>query len=199
MSLTSSPVDWYAARAAGVVAYLLITGVVVLGIALAGRVRSQRWPRFAVEDVHRYGGTLVGIFLALHVTTIAIDSYTPFSVVDLVVPFAAGYRPFWTALGIVSAELLVAVALTNALRDRMPYSAWRRAHYLTFGVWGLASLHAVGAGTDRDSTWLSGLVLGGTLAVACALVVRLAKPPPAQRRPLTSRVSRSLGDVEPKS
>jgi sulfoxide reductase heme-binding subunit YedZ len=201
LSLTSSPVDWYAARAAGVVAYLLLTGVVVLGIALAGKVRTQHWPRFAVEDVHRYGGTLVGGFLALHVATIGIDSYTPFSVGDLVVPFAADYRPFWTALGIVSAELLVAVAVTNALRDRLSHRTWRRAHYLTFGVWGLASLHAVGAGADRDSTWFPALVLGGTVAVACALVVRLAKPPPATRRPPpAARVSTSrVGGVERKS
>ena len=32
MHLTSNPIDWYAARAAGVVAYVLLTVVVSLGI-----------------------------------------------------------------------------------------------------------------------------------------------------------------------
>ena len=33
MHLTSSPVDWYAARAAGIVAYVLLTVVVSIGIS----------------------------------------------------------------------------------------------------------------------------------------------------------------------
>src|SRR5262249_57747477 len=42
-------VDWYAARAAGVVAYLLVSASVALGLALAGKQRLERWPRFAVQ------------------------------------------------------------------------------------------------------------------------------------------------------
>jgi predicted ferric reductase len=186
MHVTSSPVDWYAARAAGIVAYMLLTVVVVIGIALAGKVRSARWPAFAVEDVHRYGGILTGAFLALHVATIAIDSYTAFSLPQLVVPFASAYRPLWTALGIVAAELLLAVAVTNWLRGRISHRLWRRAHYLTFGVWGLATLHGVGAGADGGSAWFLGLVLGGVFAVAAALAFRLATP---QRAGASSRAS----------
>ena len=82
MHLTSSPVDWYAARAAGVVAYVLLTIVVSFGLTMSSRRRLERWPRFALEEVHRFGGILVGTFIAIHVVTIAIDSYLRF--------FAAG-------------------------------------------------------------------------------------------------------------
>src|SRR5207253_8412482 len=44
--LTSSPVDWYAARSAGIVAYVLLSVVVALGLVLSGRRRLPRWPRF---------------------------------------------------------------------------------------------------------------------------------------------------------
>jgi hypothetical protein len=67
-------VDWYAARAAGVVAYLLVSASVALGLALAGKERFDRWPRFAVEDVHRFAGVLAGTFIALHVFWLAVDS-----------------------------------------------------------------------------------------------------------------------------
>ena len=109
MHLTTSPVDWYAARAAGVAAYLLLGTVVCLGLTMAGKKRLERWPRFALEDVHRFAGILTGAFLAIHVATIAIDSYTPFSLAGLLVPFVSSYRPLPVALGIVSAELLVAL------------------------------------------------------------------------------------------
>lgn len=157
MHLTSSPVDWYAARAAGITAYVLLSLVVVLGLGLASRApgrRWKRWPMFAVEDVHRVGGLLVGVFVSLHVLAIAIDSYMPFSLGQLAVPLAAGYRPIWTGLGIVAAELLVALAITNHYRRRLPYRWWRAAHYANFAVWIAATAHGLGAGTDRGAWWM---------------------------------------------
>jgi sulfoxide reductase heme-binding subunit YedZ len=166
--LTANPVDWYAARAAGIAAYVALTLVIALGLALAGKAQKRAWPRFAVEDVHRFGGLLVGWLVAVHVLTIAIDSYLPFSVGQLIVPFASRYRPLWTGLGVAAAELLVALALTNRYRPRLSHRFWRRAHYLNFAVWFAATLHGLGAGTDRSAPWLA--VLYG---VCVALVVAL--------------------------
>ena len=73
MHLTSSPLDWYAARAGGVVAYVLLSANVALGLLMTGKKSMKRWPRFALEDVHRFGGILVGTFLVLHIVAVAID------------------------------------------------------------------------------------------------------------------------------
>ena len=174
MHLTSSPVDWYAARAAGIVAYLLLSAVVVLGLTLSGRRRLPRWPRFALEDVHRFAGILTGTFVAIHVATIAIDSYTPFSLTALVVPLVSSFKPLPVALGIVSAELLVALAVTNRLRGRgLSYRAWRRAHYLAFAVWAAAAAHGITAGTDRSGAWLL-LVYGVSIAAIGGLLAARA-------------------------
>src|SRR6476660_7422050 len=72
MHLTTSPADWYAARAAGIVALVLLTAVVTLGVSLADKKRSLPLARFAVEDIHRFLGLLTGTFIAVHVVTIAI-------------------------------------------------------------------------------------------------------------------------------
>jgi sulfoxide reductase heme-binding subunit YedZ len=169
MHLTSSPVDWYAARAGGVVAYVLLTTAVLLGLTMASRRRLPRWPRIALEDVHRYAGLLTGTFITVHVLTIAIDSYLPFSLTSLVVPFIASYRALWTGLGIVAAELLIALAITNRLRAKqISQRTWRRAHYLNFAVWAAATAHGLGSGTDRSTAWLLALE-----ATAIASVVAL--------------------------
>ena len=148
MTIASFAVDWYAARAAGVVAYILVSTSVALGLLMAGRTRFERWPRFAVEDVHRFAGLLAGIFIALHVFWLAIDSQSRLTTKSIVIPFISSYRPLWTGLGIVAAELLLALAVTNHYRKRLRYSTWRRLHYLNFAVWGAATLHGLGAGTD---------------------------------------------------
>lgn len=175
MHLTSSPVDWYAARAAGVTAYLLLTGVVLLGLTMASKRRFARWPRFALEDVHRFGGLLVGAFVAIHVATIAVDSWLPFTIGSLVVPFISRYRPLWVGLGVVAAELLLALAVTNHYRRRMPYRTWRRAHYLNFVVWSTATVHGVASGTDRSAPWALAVYATAGGAVAAASVWRFSR------------------------
>jgi methionine sulfoxide reductase heme-binding subunit len=172
--MTSNPIVWDAMRASGVVAYVLLTIVVVLGLALSGRVRLP-WPRFAVEDVHRFGGLLVGTFLCVHVGAVLLDSYVPFSLGDVAIPFLSSYRPLWTALGIVAAELLLALAVTNRLRRRLPYRLWRNLHRLNLVVWVAATAHGVGSGSDRASVWLVALYLLALGAVGAAALVRLGR------------------------
>jgi methionine sulfoxide reductase heme-binding subunit len=170
MHVTSSPAIWYAARASGVAAYVVLSLVVCLGLTLGGKAQNRRWPRFSVEDIHRFGGLLVGSLIGVHVLAIAADSFLPFSLTQLLVPFTATYRPLWTGLGIAAAEILVALAITNHYRKRLPYSFWRKAHYLNFAVWGLASVHGLMSGTDRGAAWLA--ILYG-VSVASVLMLLL--------------------------
>jgi sulfoxide reductase heme-binding subunit YedZ len=175
MHLTSNPVDWYAARGAGILAYVVLSFVVVLGATMAGKKTFARWPKFAVEDVHRFAGLLVGTFVSIHIVTIAIDSYLPFSLTSLVVPLTSRYRPLWIALGVVAAELLLALAITNHYRRSISYRFWRNAHYVNFVVWTAATLHGLGSGTDRSSPWFLALFGVATGAVVAAVGASLAR------------------------
>jgi sulfoxide reductase heme-binding subunit YedZ len=170
--LTSNPVDWYAARAAGVTAYLLLSAVVVLGMTMASKKQLARWPRFALEDVHRFGGLLVGTLIGIHVVTVAVDQWLPFTFHSLIIPFTSRYRPIWVGLGVVAAELLLALAVTNHYRRRISYRFWRRAHYLNLAVWSAATVHALGSGTDRSSPWLVAMFATTTATVTAVAVWR---------------------------
>jgi DMSO/TMAO reductase YedYZ heme-binding membrane subunit len=153
----------------------------------------------AGEEGHRVGGLLIGVFVWLHVIATAIDANLPFGVSDLVVPFTSSYRPLWTGLGIVAAELLLALAITNRYRDRVPHRRWRRAHVLNVGVWGLATLHTLSGGADRDQAWLVLLVVASIVAVA---VGRGHPAPPVGGAPRArgdrlAAGTRFLGDPQP--
>ena len=78
--LSSNPAFWYATRASGIAAYVILSVVVCIGMSMGGKAQSARWPRFSVEDIHRFGGLLVGALIAIHVVTIAVDSFLPFSI-----------------------------------------------------------------------------------------------------------------------
>ena len=159
-------VTWYVARASGMVAFALLTTTVALGLVMSGRARLRRWPRFAVEDVHRFASLLTWSFVGIHALALLADSYLPFSLADLVVPGIAPYRPLATALGVLAAELLAALALANLLRTRIPYRLWRRTHYLNFAVWLLALGHGVTSGSDSDTAWALGLYVLAASVIA---------------------------------
>jgi sulfoxide reductase heme-binding subunit YedZ len=183
--IAGANVAWYAARAGGLVAFVLLTLATLAGLLLAGRAQNKRWPRFAVEDVHRFLGLLTGTFIGLHVAVLLVDSYLPFSIAQLVVPGLSSYRPLPTTLGIVGAELLLALALTNRFRTRLPYAYLRRAHSVNFAVWALALAHGVTAGAVGDTAWALALYAGCGGAVAAASVWRALRTRPVPRWALT--------------
>ena len=168
-----SGVAWYVARSSGIVAYLLLSGSVVLGVLMAGRARLT-WPRFAVEEVHRFLAILTGVFIVLHGGALLLDTVVPFSLARELVPFTTAYRPFAVGLGVVAAELTAAVGISNALRSRLPHGVWRRVHYLTLAVWAFATLHGLLAGTDRFDPWFAGLAGMSIAAAGMALVARFS-------------------------
>jgi predicted ferric reductase len=167
---------WYIERAGGILAYALLSGSVILGLTLSGRAKLPGWPRFALEDVHRFVGLLAGTFIVIHVSMLLVDSYLPFSLPQILIPGASPYRPVSVAFGVVAAELLVALAVTNHYRRSLSHRFWRRAHYLNFAVWLFALVHGIAAGTDRATVWALALYIGTASVVAGLTASRLAGP-----------------------
>jgi sulfoxide reductase heme-binding subunit YedZ len=173
MLATSSTVLWYTTRATGVVALLLLTGTMVLGILTAGRVRTTSWPAFAQADLHKRVSLLAMVFLAFHVLTSVLDTYVNVGWAAIVVPFASPYRPVWTGLGTVGVDLILAVAVSSALRQRISAATWRGIHWLAYGSWPVAMAHSLGMGTDASRLWMDGLAAVCSVAVLASVAWRI--------------------------
>ncbi|HET7581267.1 MAG TPA: ferric reductase-like transmembrane domain-containing protein [Candidatus Limnocylindria bacterium] len=170
MALTAAhTLTWEVARVGGMVAYVLATASVVLGLLLSLGVRSPRWPRFITNELHRFLSVLTVTFVAIHTAAVFIDPFTAFTPAEVLVPFAAHYRPLWIALGIVSGYLAIAVWASEYVRSRIGYAWWRRFHYLAFAVFALGALHGVGTGSDTREWW--GLATYGVTIGAVVLLV----------------------------
>ncbi len=153
MIAATSTTVWYTMRASGIVALVLLTVTVVLGILTAGRYRTPSWPAFAQADLHKRISLVALVFLGLHVASAVIDTYVPVGLAALVVPFASGYRPAWVALGTVAFDLLAAVAISSGLRRHIRVRTWRAIHWLAYGAWPLAMVHSLGVGADASQRW----------------------------------------------
>jgi sulfoxide reductase heme-binding subunit YedZ len=170
---THGPGLWYATRATGLVTLLMLTASVLLGLLVAGRFSSQRWPRFLTQGLHRNISLLVLVFLVLHVGTTVLDSYTSIPLSAAFVPFASAYKTDWLSLGAVALDLLVALVVTSLVRDRLGYRTWRRLHWLAYACWPVAVAHGLGIGTDRSVTWVIALTLGCVGCVGAAAAWRI--------------------------
>ncbi|MGO9752902.1 MAG: ferric reductase-like transmembrane domain-containing protein, partial [Solirubrobacteraceae bacterium] len=135
-AVSSSPrVLWYLTRGTGVVTLILLTLTVALGVANRKRIETVRVPRFVIDAVHRNASLLAVTFVFIHVVTTLLDSYVSVSVVSVILPFTASYKPFWLGLGAVAFDLLMAVTLTSILRRRLGHRAWRTTHWLAYASW----------------------------------------------------------------
>ena len=175
LATTAPSTFWYLTRGSGIVALLLLTVSLCLGIGTTLRWGSARVPRFAVAGLHRTITLLAVVFVVVHVATTVLDSFAPIGWSDAFVPFLSAYRPIWLGLGTVAFDLLLALVLTSLLRARLGYRLWRATHWFAYASWPLALVHSLGSGSDARVGWMQALALGSALAVGATLVVRLAK------------------------
>lgn len=170
----SSHALWFATRGFGVVSLLLLTTIVVLGVAGATRWRSVRWPRFVVAGLHRNLTLLALVFISLHVLTTVLDGYAPISIVSAILPFTSAYRPIWLGLGALAFDLLLALTVTSLLRARIGYARWRALHWFAYASWPIALVHGLGTGTDARVGWMQVVTLVCVASVVGAVLWRVS-------------------------
>jgi predicted ferric reductase len=158
---------WAFGRVSGVVALLLLTLSLLLGITARSGRTLPGLPRFSITLVHRNVALLACVFLVFHVGSLLLDPFARLNPVDAFVPFLGSFKPFWQGLGTVAVDLLLAVIVTSWLRSRLGVRTFKAVHWLTYALWPVALGHAIGNGTNGTNTWfllLSGLSIAAVVA-----------------------------------
>jgi predicted ferric reductase len=180
--LADNQLWWYTARSSGVVAWILLTASVLVGLALSTRALGARPRANWLLDFHRFLGGAAVVFTGTHLLSLFLDAFVTFGPAELFVPFMSNYRPAAVAWGVVAVYLLAAVEVTSLLRKRLSKRAWRATHFLSFPLFVLASVHAITAGTDSETPLLRAAVFGAAAAVAALSAVRVMQVEDSQPR-----------------
>jgi sulfoxide reductase heme-binding subunit YedZ len=179
---------WYATRASGIVALILLTLTMVLGLVTTSRARARNWPGFAQQEIHRRISMIAVVFLAIHVATSILDSYVHIGWFAVVVPFTSPYNRFWVGLGTIALDLMVAVFVSSLFRAHLRPGTWRAIHWLAYASWPVALAHTFGLGTDSREQWV--IALGALCVLSVALSVGWRVRATANRRATLSAVTR---------
>jgi len=172
--VTSSTPLWYTTRATGLVALVLLTGSMALGLLSSVGVDRPTWPRFLTLALHRNVALLALAFTVVHVLTTVLDSFVSIPLPDAFIPFISSYRPFWVGLGAISFDLMIALIVTSLLRARLGLRSWRLVHWSAYLCWPVAVVHGLGTGTDTPVRWVLLLTACCVLVVAGLTLWRLA-------------------------
>lgn len=171
--LTSSSALWFESRSTGIVALVLLTVVMVLGITVNRQGRLPGLPKFAVTSLHRAVSLLSVAFVGIHIGTAIADPFVSIGIAAAVVPFVAGYLTFWLGVGAVAIDLMVALTVTSLLRRHIGRRTWRVVHWLAYASWPIAFAHSIGAGPDLWRGSLLDLTIGCAAAIAAAVAWRV--------------------------
>lgn len=192
--MTIEMLPWILARATGMTAITLIGLAMVAGLLVRTRTTVGGLKGSGMVDLHRHLSLLGLMAVAAHGVFLVLDTAVDISPLALVVPGLVPYRPVWTGIGVVAAELALIVHLSFRFRRRIGVPVWRRLHFATYAVFAGGVVHGIGAGTDSGSTWALALYAGLVGAVAALTGWRAA----TARRPAprtSNRQTRPMGDT----
>ena len=117
------------------------------------------------------------LFLALHLTGLALDPTVAFGPAALAIPMTAGWRPGAVAWGIAAGYALLAVEVSSLMMRRIPRRLWRAIHFASYAVWIGGTVHALEAGTDQGATRIIGIVSSALIFNLSALRIVGRKVP----------------------
>ena len=111
---------------------------------------------------------------------------TTVTIVDVVVPFTNETDPYGIGAGVISLELMIAVALSVLIQKWMGFHRWRALHATVYAAYTLMTGHVLISGAETGGPLVTGLVLLPWLIVVLLWMTGSA----GGARAFTERISR---------
>jgi hypothetical protein len=189
---------WVAARALGVVAYLLLFLEVGLGLILSHPRNASEWRKTKqVFPWHEMLTVFTGAFLILHIALLAVDPFASVGIVGALVPGFATFRPVAVGLGTVALYALIFTAATAKWTRLLPSGWWLKVHRFAAVTFLLTWAHAVLAGTDGGALTPLYLVTGGAIVAGVAHRWWTARGRPQRVEPVAGPSDTSIRRLDP--
>lgn len=164
---------WLVSRASGIVALVLISLSVLMGLTMATKVLGRPKLKRSIAKLHEHVALTALLAIGTHGLSLLGDHWLKPGWSGITVPFAMGYRTLFTGSGIIGGYLAVLLGPSFYLRRRIGARRWRKLHTLIVLAWLMSATHALGAGSDGRQAWLQALVVAPSVPIVYLLVVRI--------------------------
>lgn len=141
----------YIARSAGIVSYILMFLVIVLGAGMTTSYIYKYINPTKAWIMHKYLSLALVLSLLTHITALIFDKFINFSLLDIFIPFYSDYKPLFLSLGILGLYLLL-IIIISSLWFRLKYhKTWRFIHYFTYVLFISSLVHGYYIGSDSGT------------------------------------------------
>ncbi len=176
---------WITSRAAGIVALVLASLAVSLGLVMSLKLMRRRGPDLLA--VHEVLSLSAIVAIAVHGVALLGDQFLHPSIADIAIPFVSGYKTLWTSLGIIAGWGLAALGLSYYLRRVIGAKRWRKLHRFTAVLWLFGVGHALGEGTDAGQIWFLAMIGIVVVPALALLLTRYLTDEAPNARPVNPR------------
>jgi methionine sulfoxide reductase heme-binding subunit len=131
---------------AGLVAMVLLTINILLGLLLSARYNTVRsWPnrRLPIFDVHNWTAYIALGLVFLHPTLLLLSSTAGFRVVDVLLPIHSPKQTLYNNLGAMAFYCVIFVVVTSYFRSRLGSRLWKKLHYVSYAAAALVFVHGI--------------------------------------------------------
>jgi sulfoxide reductase heme-binding subunit YedZ len=170
---------WTTSRASGLAALMTASLAISCGLLMALRIPALRRRLPELRAVHQALANATFALIGVHALALLLDPILRPGLAGLLVPFAAPYRPFATALGQIAAYGILALGASFYVRRHVGAARWRSAHRWLPAFWLLAVFHGLLVGTDSGTTWALIALAPPVLAAGALVGARWAAQSPA--------------------
>lgn len=147
----SISIPWFITRTAGIVAYILMFLIVMLGAGMTTSYIYRYINPVKAWLIHKYLSLAMGIVLLTHVVALIFDKFINFSLQDIFIPFHSNYKSLFLSLGILGFYILL-IIIFSSLWFRLRYKkAWRFIHYFVYALFIFSLVHGLFIGTDSST------------------------------------------------
>lgn len=143
---------WNLIRLSGFLALFFIT--FSAGFGMLSKVSWLKKKKALTHSIHLTSAWGSVLALLFHFFLLMVDTYRPFTIKELLVPFSADYAPFAAGLGTVAFYLMMTIYLSSDFgMKKLKRKTWKSIHWLAVPAWILSLAHGIVIGTDSSTLW----------------------------------------------
>lgn len=184
---------------AGLVAMVLLTVNILLGLILSARYNTVRsWPhkRLPIFDIHNWTAYIALGLIVVHPALLLFVSEAKFRVIDLLWPIHSPKETLYNCLGAAAFYGVLFVVMTSYFRSKLGSRTWKKLHYVSYAAAALLFVHGVMTDPmlkNQPPDYLDGEKV---LIEVCALVILMATVWRIRYQPKKAAVGASVNKVD---
>lgn len=162
---------------AGLVAMVLLTVNILLGLTLSARYNSVRqWPhrRIPIFDIHNWTAYIALGLIVLHPVLLLLSSTAGFHIVDILFPLHSPKQTLYNCFGAVAFYCVLFVVVTSYYRSRLGSRLWKKLHYISYAAAAFVFVHGIIIDPELKNNPPDLLDGEKVLVEGCALLIVIA-------------------------